>query len=312
MRVRRRGLIWFFGALVVLGVAQYALQYYGSSVLAQRLSQAHDWADIRVGSARFWLWGVVDLDRIRITPTARTDARLGLAPGYTINIGRLRIHRFRFGWNHGPALTSLSVAIRHVRLPAPNWDWAITVARGPTGRRRRAPTFQSMEGSPSPFDADIVLSFTEGYKRPVLQLQADVPKVARIGLQCALESPQDIDVVQNPGGLEIRHCRLNYRDRGIMRRFEARMANENHISVPELQREISGQIALDAARSHWPLLSVQAVQEFVRDPRQDLRLQMIPNEPIPLGHAFGRIWPGLPGYLGLTVTLIPSSAGRSG
>lgn len=310
MRIRR-GLIWLLAFAVVLGCAQFALQYYGSRALKRSLAQARDWADIRVGSARFWLWGAADLEHIRIMPTARLDTEYGFPRDYAIDIAHLRIHRLRFGWNDGPVLISTNMTARHVVLPVPDWHWPITVARSPSGTRLKAPTPQSMGVTRFLFNADAFLGFMTGYAHPELRLRVEDTNLARIHLQCSLLLPQGTNVVRDPGGLEIRNCRQDYQDLGLMKRFEARMATENGVTLPELRREIAIQIARDAARSHWPLLSTQAVQGFIRDPQRILRLKVTPKTPLPLGDVPQRVWPGLPAYLGLTAVLVSRLGGSS-
>lgn len=310
MRIRR-GLIWFLGLVVVLGCAQFALQYYGSRALKRSLAQARDWAVIRVGSARFWLWGTADLDHIQIAPSARLDAQYGLPRGYAIDIARLHVHRLRFGWNDGPVLISMNMTARHVILPVPVWRWPITVARSPSGSRLRAPTLRSLGVTRLSFNADMFLGFMAGYAYPELRLQAKDTNLARIRVRCSLVLPQGTDVVRDPAGLEVRNCRQDYQDLGLMKRFEARMATENGVTLSELRREITVQIARDAARSHWPLLSAQAVQGFIRDPRQILRLKVNPKTLLPLDDAPQRVWAGLPAYLGLNAALVSRLGGSS-
>ena len=80
----------------------------------------------------------------------------------------------------------------------------------------------------------------------------------------------------------MRHCRLDYQDLGCVPRFDLGMARINSMKLSALQTVIDAQIGLDVERSHWPLLNTQALQEFVRQLQNTLRLQFAPLQALPL------------------------------
>lgn len=300
----RRGLIGILILLLLLGGTQYALQRYASAELDTALSQWRDWTDVRVGTRHFWLWGTADLDQISITPSARVGAMYGLPLGYSATIDRLHLHRLRLGWSDGLVLTSADIDVHGVHLPLPDWGWSIAVAHDAQGRRLQAPTLRSLGLKELEFTASLRLQFPQGYSYPQLSAWSAVPSVAHIDLECSLYAPAGAS--HNLGRIELRHCLLDYQDLGLVQRFELEMARSNDMELPALQNTLSAQIGLDAERSHWALLNMQALQRFVRRPLQTLRLQIAPPQALPLEKIPRGIWPGLPALLGLTAEL-PSS-----
>lgn len=300
MRVRR-GLICILILLLLLGGAQYALQRYASAELDTTLSQWRNWADISVGQRHFWLWGTADLDQVSITPSAWVGAIYGLPVGYSMTIDRIHLHRLRLGWSDGPVVTSADIDVNGVHLPLPDWDWSVTVARDAQGRRLKAPTLQSLGLKALDFTASLRVQFPQGYSYPNLSAWTAVPGLAHVDLDCALTMPADAG--RDPGRIALRHCRLDYKDLGLVQRFELEMARRNGMKLPALQSAIDAQIGLNAERSHWPLLNTQALKRFVRRPQQTLQLQIAPPQALPLEKIPRGIWPGLPALLGLTAEL---------
>ncbi len=96
----------------------------------------------------------------------------------------------------------------------------------------------------------------------------------------------------------MRHCRLDYQDLGGVPRFELEMARINGMKLSALQTVIDAQIGLDVKRSHWPLLNTQALQEFVRQLQNTLRLQFAPPQALFLNKIPRGNWPGLRALLG--------------
>lgn len=297
----RRVLIGILILLLLLCGAQYAFQRYASAELDRVLSQWRGWADIRVGTRHFWLWGTADLDQISITPNAWVGAMYGLPLDYSATIDRLHLHRLRLEWNDGLVLTSADIDVHGVHLPLPDWVWSVAVAHDAQGRRLQAPTLQSMGFKALDFAAALRLRFPQGYADPRLSVRSTIPGMAHIDLECSLHVPAGAS--QDPGRIELRHCLLDYQDLGLVQRFELAMARRNDMTLPALQDALVLQIGADAELSHWALLNMQALQRFVRQPQQLLRLQITPPQPLPLEQIPRGIWPGLPALLGLTVEL---------
>ncbi len=86
------------------------------------------------------------------------------------------------------------------------------------------------------------------------------------------------------------------------------MVRRNDMKLPALQSGINAQIGMDAERSRWPLLNAQALQRFMRQPQQTLRLQIEPPQALSLNKIPRGVWPGLPALLGLTATVPVESA----
>lgn len=305
----RRWAVAVIVVLVVLGAAQYAIQRLGENALQRVIGQSQTWATISVGRARFWLWGVVELDHVAVKPTAWLSSFYGLTLGYNVRVDEIRVHHFVPGWNDGLVLDSVDVDARSVNIPMLPWRWTITVARNRRGQRMWAPTLTDLGVSSLVFDVSGTANFHAGFERPKLRLLARLPQQAEVALGCALVVPRS--VAADPGGLAIDHCRLDYRDRGLMQHFEAMMAQHNKVSVANLQTAIAEQIGLDSARAQWSYLSRQALQTFVHTPGRLLRLEVEPPKPLPLEQIPRGIWSGLPNFIGLKASLPAHSVSLS-
>lgn len=297
----RRWIVTFLVLVLILGAAQYTLQRQGEAGLQRFVNDSRSWATIKIGRARFWLWGMVELDDISIQPTAWLAGFYGLPLGYTVRIGRLHFHHFVPGWNDGLVLNTVDVDARHVHVPLPRWDWHITFARNRAGHRLWAPTLADLGISALNTNATGVLYFRDGLTRPELQWISRNPGLADIAVDCAVQVPKRI--TQNPAALIIRHCRMDYQDRGLVKHFQRVMARYNHTSVARLQTAITQQIARVSTLWRWQAHSRKALQSFVHAPEQPLRVEIHPAKPLSLEQIPRGVWPGLPTLLGLRVSL---------
>lgn len=293
----RRWIFVVVGIVVVLGAAQYALQRLGQAQLDRFVDDSRGWATINVRRARFWLWGVVDLRSVEIRPTAWLAAFYGLPLGYSVHVDALRVHHFVPGWNGGLVLASVAFDARGVRIPALPWQWSVSVARGPQDRPLRAPTLADLGVDGFDFDVSGTAGFRAGFAHPTLEMSTRLTSLADLTLHCVLGVPGRI--AADPGSVVIKRCRLDYRDRGLIPRFEAEMARRNHLSVAQLQTALARQVE----NLRWPRGSRRAVQRFVRHPERGLRLGIQPPQPLSLNDIPRGVWPGLPHLLGLTASL---------
>ncbi|MDI3259713.1 MAG: hypothetical protein QJR02_08455 [Sinobacteraceae bacterium] len=265
-----KAIVW---TLIPLAALVAAGEFAAQRALTRRIEalrlQQQPWLRLSVGRERVWPWGAVQLDDVRLAPQDWYNAVWQLPLGYEARIAQVTFDRPRWrfdGAQHG-ALASFDVHLRGLRLPVPErWGW--TYPLGAAGDPLTQP--------PSLYDlgyrelqAVADLRVQPSPLRHRLQVDG-VVRVADLGdfaTRCTLEAGSEA-LDGDTRRLGLRDCRLSYRDRGAVARWQRALANRAGLSEAQVQDLLARRFRSWSRTATLPLdaASLAAFDDFLRAP----------------------------------------------
>jgi hypothetical protein len=279
-----KALAW---TLIALAAVAVAAQLAAQRVLASRIEtlrlQQQPWLRLSVGQQRVWLWGAVHLCDLRLAPQDWYNAVWQLPLGYELRIARVAIDHPRWHLS-GPQrgeLAAFDVHLRGLHLPVPErWGWTYALG-APGSALARPPSLYDLGYRELIADAELRVYPQPRQHRLRVDGEVRVTDFADFQTQCTLQAGAEA-LDGDTRRLGLSDCRLTYRDRGAVARWQRALAQRAGLSRARLEDLLARSFQNWAQRAGLLLdaPSLTAFAAFVRAPHV-LALQSAPPAPVP-------------------------------
>ncbi|MBX6420773.1 MAG: hypothetical protein IRZ06_12545 [Nevskia sp.] len=279
-----KALVW---TLIPLAALVTAGEFAAHDALTRRIAalrvQQQPWLRLRVGREWIWPWGAAQLDDVRLAPQDWYNAVWQLPLGYEVQIAQVVIDRPRWhlGGAQRGALVSFDLHVRGLRLPVPErWGWSYTLG-APGDPLARPPSLYELGYRELEAEADLRLQPAPLQHRLRVDGAVRVADLGDFDTRCTLEAGSEV-LDGDTRRLGLRDCRLSYRDRGAVARWQRALAQRAGLSEPQFEDWLAKRFRDWVRTAALPLDtgSLAAFDDFLRAPHAAV-LTSAPDAAVP-------------------------------